>query len=204
VANRESEMIHYEGHVRAWHGTDVIESPVLDLNQKRHLLSSDAGVVTSHVQPASKPATDPRQASRSDEASALTIRADRLAYFDQEHRAHYAGNAELVTEDTRLRADVLDLYFSAPDNGSQNSQVERAVAAGHVRVTQPLRYAEGTRAVYDARAGKIVLTGGPPTLYDQEKGLISGQRLTFYVHDDRLQVEGGYNSPTVSKHRVAP
>jgi hypothetical protein len=48
------------------------------------------------------------------------------------------------------------------------------------------------------------MTGGPPTLDDAEKGSTTGQRLTFFVHDDRLIVDGGEQSPTLSQHRVAP
>ena len=31
VARRQSQTVHYEGHVRAWQGTDVLESSALDV-----------------------------------------------------------------------------------------------------------------------------------------------------------------------------
>ena len=106
------------------------------------------------------------------------------------------------TADTRIQADLLDIYFSSGMKKG-DSEVERAVAEGHVKIVQPMRYAKGENAAYDAQTGKVVMTGGPPTVYDTEKGAITGQRLTFYIHDDRLLVDGSANSPAISRHRVA-
>jgi lipopolysaccharide export system protein LptA len=95
----------------------------------------------------------------------------------------------------------MDVYFSNSKSGDV-SEIERAVADGHVTVIQPTRHAAGEHGEYEAAPGKIQLTGGSPTLYDAEKGTTTGQRLTFFVHDDRLIVDGSDQLPTSSKHRV--
>ena len=77
------------------------------------------------------------------------------------------------------------------------------MAEGHVVVVQPGRRATGEHGEYLAGPGKIVLTGGPPSIHDVEKGFTTGQRLTVFVHDDRLLVDGGDGSPSLSQHRVA-
>ena len=200
VADRRTQVVHYEGHVRAWRGTDVVESPSLDVYRNERRVSTNSRVVTSHLQPASaKP--DGKKVGASG-LQPLTVRADRLDYFDEGRKARYAGNVELVTEDTRIHADRLDLYFT-PGKNQADSEVERAVAEGHVKIEQPMRYAKGENAVYDARTGKVVMTGGPPTVYDTEKGSMTGQRLTFFIHNDRLLVDGNANAPAISRHRVA-
>ena len=200
IADRRSQTVHYEGHVRAWRGTDVVESPSLDIYKNERRVSTNSRVVTSHLQPA------PAKASRgtADQAGPrpLTVRADRLEYFDVGQRARYSGNVELDTEDTKIEADRLDVYFSSGKKQA-NSEVERAVAEGHVKIVQPMRYAKGENAVYDAQTGMVVMTGGPPTVYDTEKGSMTGQRLTFYIHNDRLLVDGNANAPAISRHRVA-
>jgi len=124
-----------------------------------------------------------------------------LEYFDSERRARYQGNVELLTEGTTLKADRLDIYFSSGKNG-EPGEVDHAVAEGKVMVVQPDRRATGEHAEYFAAPGKIIVTGGPPVLYDKEKGLTTGQRLTFFLHDDSLSVDGGDASPTLTKHRV--
>ncbi len=202
VAERRSQFVHYEGNVRAWHGTDVVESSALDVYRTERRVSSGLQVQSSHLQPALllPGATSASGAQR--ETRPVVIRADRLEYFDEGRRASYRGNVRLRTENTTLEADGMDVYFSSAASLEQ-TELERAVAEGHVIVVQPARRATGNRAEYFAREGKILLSGGPPSLYDAEKGFTTGQRLTFFIRDDRLRVDGGDESPTLSRHRIA-
>lgn len=202
LADRNSQVVHYEGHVRAWRGTDVVESSSLDVDKNERRVSSRSRVVTSHLQPASAPQASGSGKGGEFGSRSLTIQADRLDYFDAGRKALYAGNVVMDTQDTKLQADRLEVYFTS-EKDLNNSQIDHALATGHVLVTQPRRYAKGNHATYDAKTGKIVMTGGPPSLYDAEKGFTSGQQLTFFIHDDRLLVDGSPSSPTVSKHRVA-
>jgi len=202
VAERRSQFLHYEGNVRAWHGTDVVESSALDVYRTERRVSSGLQVRSSHLQPASLVPGVASASGAKREARPVVIRADRLEYFDEGRRASYRGNVRLGTENTTLVADGVDVYFSSAASAEQ-AELERAVAEGHVTVVQPARRATGNRAEYFAREGKILLSGGPPTLYDAEKGFSTGQRLTFFIHDDRLRVDGGDESPTLSRHRIA-
>ena len=200
--NWKSQVLHYEGEVRAWRGQDVIESPSLDIYRAERRLRSGQKVLSSHLQPASRiPGKTAAPGSRP-ETRPVTVRADRLEYLDSERRACYQGSVELQTEGTTLRTQRLDVYFSRAEGG-EPSEVDHAVAEGKVKVVQPGRWATGEHADYFAGAGKIIVTGGPPILYDEQKGLTTGQRLTFFLHDDSLTVDGGDASPTLTKHRVA-
>ena len=203
VARRQSQTVHYEGHVRAWQGTDVVESSSLDVYRAEKRVSSGSQVVTSYLQPAAMVSQDGGPAHSTGESRPVTVHADFLDYFDQGRRARYHGNVRMVTESTTLQSDRLDVYFS-PGDTAQGSEVDHAEADGHVRVTQPGRLGTGEHGEYYAGPGKIVLTGGPPVLNDDKKGSTTGQRLTFFIHDDRLFVDGGDKLPSLSKHRVAP
>jgi lipopolysaccharide export system protein LptA len=203
VAQRRSQLVHYEGSVRAWRGADVVESSSLDVYRMAKRLSSGSQVLTSHLQPASYAAgAAPSSETPRRETRPLTVRADFLEYFDEGSKASYRGHVKLQTEATTMEADKMDVYFSQLGT-NQESEVERAMAEGHVVVVQPGRRATGEHGEYFAGPGKIVLTGGPPTIYDVEKGFTTGQRLTLFVHDDRLLVDGGGGSPSLSQHRVA-
>jgi lipopolysaccharide export system protein LptA len=219
-AERDSQVLHYEGHVRAWSGYDVVESPSLDIYRKERRIVSGLGVVTSHLQPAGlKPGATPGPTRSGSPAPAigaigggiggapLTIRADRLEYLNEGHEGRYSGHVELETGNTTLKADRLDAYFTAlPLAGSEKpasaAQIERVVATGHVTVSQPARRATGEQAEYLAGPGKVVMTGGPPTLYDEQNGFTTGQSLTFSVRDDSLLVDGGGKSPALSKRHL--
>ncbi|MGD0222183.1 MAG: LPS export ABC transporter periplasmic protein LptC [Terriglobia bacterium] len=202
VARRQSQTVHYEGHVRAWQGTDVLESSSLDVYRTERRVSSGSQVVTSYLQPAAMVGGEGAAAHSTGETRPVTVHADFLEYFDQGRRARYHGNVRMVTESTNLQSDRLDVYFS-PGDTAQGSEVDHAEADGHVRVTQPGRLGTGDHGEYYAGPGKIILTGGPPSLIDDKKGSTTGQRLTFFIHDDRLFVDGGDKSPSLSKHRVA-
>ncbi len=198
VAERRSQTVRYEGHVRAWRGADVVESAALEIFRAERRVNSGTKVLTSHLQPAAAmggaAATNGKVLTRPG-----TIRAEHLEYSDQGRKAAYRGNVRLQTENTTLEADRLDAYFH---ESGQATEFERAIAEGNVKITQPGRRATGRNAEYYSTDGKIVLTGGPPTLYDAEKGFTSGQSLTFYSRDDRLLVSGGDKSATISRHRI--
>jgi lipopolysaccharide export system protein LptA len=203
VARRQSQTVHYEGHVRAWQGTDVVESTALDVNRTQKRVSSGSQVITSFLQRATSASEQGGAPHATAGPRPVTVHADFLEYFDQGRRARYHGNVRMVTESTAVQSDRLDVYFS--QGGTvEGSEVDHAEADGHVKVIQPGRLGSGDHAEYFAGPGKIVLTGGPPSLVDEEKGSTTGQRLTFFIHDDRLFVDGGDHSPSLSKHRVAP
>jgi lipopolysaccharide export system protein LptA len=201
VAQHDSQTVHYEGHVRAWQGTDVIESSSLDVFQKERRLSSGSKVVTSYLRPASHSAKSKVPSSAPGAMEPVTISADYLEYLDQGRRAHYHGNVKMVSEDTTLQSDRLDVYLLRGES-AEGSQIDHAVADGHVRVTQPGRRGLSQHAEYFAGPGEIVMTGGTPSLFDVQKGYTAGQRLTVYTQNDRLLVDGGEKSPSLTEHRV--
>ncbi len=202
VAQRQSQTIRYEGHVRAWQGTNVLEASALDVYRTQKRVSSGSHVVTSFLQPAAAGNEHGGAPQSAGGTRPVTVHADFLDYFDQDRRARYHGNVQMMTEGTTMHSDRLDVYFAQGDT-LESSEVERAEADGHVRVTEPGRVGSGDHGEYFAGPAKIVLTGGHPSLVDEEKGSTTGQRLTFFIRDDRLFVDGGDQSPSLSKHRVA-
>ena len=81
--------------------------------------------------------------------------------------------------------------------------LERIVAEGTIVISQTSRRATGDRLEYEAAEDKFVLTGGPPSIFDAERGKITGDSLTFYKRDDRVLVEGTETSPAVTRTQVA-
>jgi lipopolysaccharide export system protein LptA len=86
---------------------------------------------------------------------------------------------------------------------SNAGQLDHLVAQGNVVVIQPSRRAEGQTLVYTASDDKFVLTGGPPSIFDAERGKITGVSLTFFRADDRVLVEGKESTPVVTQTRMA-
>jgi lipopolysaccharide export system protein LptA len=153
--------------------------------------------------------SDPKSNERADESSHIAISAARLSYSDPERRAHYDGGVTAHGTGFTATSDEMDVYF-LPRSQAASSQslaspgrLDHMVCQGKVVIDQPSRRAEGNTLVYTATDDKFVLTGGPPSIFDAERGKITGVSLTFFRHDDRVLVEGEANTPVVTQTRVA-
>ena len=119
--------------------------------------------------------------------------------------------------DLTITAKVMDVFLQPRDQAAPNQSVistgaatvagtgkiDHIVARDQVVVVQPGRRATGDQLVYTASDDKFVLTGGSPSIFDAERGKITGVSLTLFRHDGRVLVEGNNTSPTVTQTRVA-
>jgi lipopolysaccharide export system protein LptA len=144
-----------------------------------------------------------------DESSPIAISAARLSYSDLERRAHYDGGVTARGTGFTAASTEMDVYLLPRSQASSNQsltssgRLDHMVAQGKVLIDQPRRRAEGNTLIYTAADDKFVLTGGPPSIFDAERGKITGVSLTFFRHDDRVLVEGKANTPVVTQTRVA-
>jgi lipopolysaccharide export system protein LptA len=144
-----------------------------------------------------------------DQASPVTITSARLTYSDADRRAHYDGGVTARGTAFEATSDEMDAYLLPRSQASSNQslngpgRLDRMVAQGHVVVQQPGRRAVSQTLVYTASDDKFVLTGGPPSIFDAERGKITGVSLTFFRGDDRVLVEGGASTPVVTQTRLA-
>jgi len=147
-------------------------------------------------QPGSNPAATP----------VWHISAGSLSYWDAEDRAHLEKDVFVQSADQRIRAPLLDLYFTrtgANKSGEGGtSEISRAVGTGGVVVEQGNRRGTAERGLYTAADQKFVLTGGNPTLFDPVEGTTTGRELTFYRADDTIIVDSGNGLRTMTRHRV--
>jgi lipopolysaccharide export system protein LptA len=146
---------------------------------------------------------------KSGDTSPVAITAARLTYADAERKAHYEGGVVAKGVAFTASSATMDAYLLPRSQTSSNQQLagpgqlDHIVAQGNVVVLQPSRRAEGQTLVYTAADDKFVLTGGPPSIFDAERGKITGVSLTFFRADDRVLVEGKVSTPVVTQTRVA-
>jgi lipopolysaccharide export system protein LptA len=227
TAHNSSAVALYQGNARLWQDANVIEAPSIEFHRARRSLLAQGNarqpVTTVLVQSKLGQRGAPQQNSsgtkkwksdgkteEKDSASTpITITSARLVYSDPENLAHYEGGVEAKGTGFSATSTTLDVYLvpRSQASGSQSlarpGQLDRMVAQGHVVIVQPDRRAEGQALVYTAGDDKFVLTGGPPSIFDAERGKITGVSLTFYRHDDRVLVEGEEKTPVVTQTRVA-
>ncbi len=232
TAHNSPSIALYEGNARLWQDANLIEAPSIQFDRDHRSLVAQGTaahpVSTVLVQEKlgqadqkpdeSKPRNiqvkDKRKANSQSAhnlggASPITITSGRLTYADADRRAHYDGGVTARGTDFQATANEMDVYLVARSQSSNAeslagpSRLDRMVAQGHVLIQQPGRHADGQTLVYTSSDDKFVLTGGPPSIFDAERGKITGVSLTFFRADDRVLVEGEASTPVVTQTRVA-
>src|SRR6266478_1622681 len=206
TAHRSPAIAVYTGDARLWQNANVVEAPTLQFDRDHRSLIAQGIAQGTLSQPVS---TVLVQVDKSGKATPVTITSGHLKYADAERRIFLDGGVTAKGSDTALTAQQMTVSLRSRSESQAGAglgtpgQVERIVAEGKVVITQPTRHATGDRLVYTATEDKFVLTGGIPSIFDAERGKITGDSLTFYRHDDRVLVEGRETSPTVTRTQVA-
>jgi len=215
-AHRDSGTARYSGGVRLWQGPNTVQAPTISFDRDRRSLeaSGEASRQTGQAlqgrseQGSSEVTTVLVQTGADGKTTLVTITSHHLTYTDSERRIHFDGGVIMRSSDATVTSQDLDVFLAQAKQVTSNQQVtpsrlEKAVAQGGVTIQQLSRKATGAKLTYIAAEDKFFLEGGPPSIFDAERGQITGDSLTFYRHDDRVVVEGAANSPVITKTRVA-
>jgi lipopolysaccharide export system protein LptA len=226
TAHNSPAVALYQGNARLWQDANIITAPSIQFDRDRRFLVAQGTtaqpVSTVLVQmklgePGTLTATGNEDKHKNKgkaeekraETSPLAVTSARLTYSDAESVAHYEGGVVAKGNSFSETSNTLDAYLVPRGQTSSNQlltgpgRLDRLVAKGNVVVQQPGRRAEGQTLVYTASDDKFVLTGGPPSIFDAERGKITGVSLTFFRADDRVLVEGEASTPVVTQTRVA-
>lgn len=200
-ANSKTGRALYTGHARMWQGASVLEAESIELLRDTRVLNAVGHVRAVFPQASSNDQSPPKK-----QPSLWHISAGTLTYWDLENRAKLEENVVVQSVDQRMRAPVLDLFFTRATGGKQGvpgaAQISRAVGTGGVMVEEGDRRATAEKGVYTAEDQKFVLSGGNPTLYDAQEGTTTGRQLTFHIADDTIIVDSAQGLRTLTKHRV--
>jgi lipopolysaccharide export system protein LptA len=206
----------YTGNARLWQDANVIQAPQIQFERDRRSVTatgtSAQPVSTILIQPEKKvseelPSTEKRP-GKTQKNTTLAITGSRLTYTDAERKARYEGGVVAKGADFTASANTVDAYLlprsqtSSAQSVAGPGQLDRMTAQGNVVIQQSTRRAEGQTLVYTAAEDKFVLTGGPPSIFDAERGKITGVSLTFHRRDDRVLVEGEASTPVVTQTRL--
>jgi lipopolysaccharide export system protein LptA len=194
VAHKEPGAAVYTGGVRLWQQANVVEAPSVEFDRNHRSVQAHASgtkkVTTTLIQAGGKGQTKP-----------LTIVSGSLTYKDDDSKVHFGDGVVGRVDDIVLTAEQMDAFREASADSSP--KIDRIVAQNHVLITQPGRKATGELLIYTAADDKFVLSGGFPSIFDAERGKITGVSLTFFRRDARVLVEGSNASPAVSQTQVA-
>jgi len=196
VANRNTDQAKFT-NARLWQGANIVEAPVITFDRGHRSLkaegSSEGRVSSVFLQP-----------DKSGKLVPVNVTADQLSYVDSERKAVFSGNVLLRASETTVTADTVDVFLLSRSTQG-GSQMDHIVAQGEIHIDQPGRKATGNQLVYTAADEKLVLTasaGKRPSIFDAERGQVSGDSLTFYRHDDRVLIDGKESSQTLIQTRI--
>jgi lipopolysaccharide export system protein LptA len=205
VSNSKTGLTRYEGgsaskRVRLWQKEDLIFARTLVLEREARRMTAEGDVTTLLVESAQNGAVGARRP--------ISISAERMVYTEQDRRANYEGRVLLRRQESTTRAAALDAYLlPAEEVKPGQSRLERAVARGSVEIQElaagRLRRAAAEVAEYSSSDEKMILSGGEPYLFDEQRGYTRGRQLTYYIRDDRIFVHGDAAARTLTEHRVA-
>jgi lipopolysaccharide export system protein LptA len=202
--DRQTGMSHYEGgpngKVRIWQGQDFLEARTVDMDRTGKRLIAIGDVYSYLVEEGKDP---------------LRVQSDRLNYNDEQRHARYEGNVVMHSQDMTTTSFTIDAWLRDPDHlAPGESRLEKADADGKVHYSQPAqaatagkkahaaRRSESDHGVYTSDDDKIVLTGGPPIVRDELRGITTGRELTWLTSDDKIFVDGGPDVRTLTQHRM--
>ena len=198
-AAQSSGLAHYTGGARLWQGSNIVDAPTIDFDQKTRTIVAQGDLkhpVTSWF----------AQVDAKGKSSTVLVTAPKLNYSDTDRQAHYSGGVTAKSEDGVMTAGKADVFLNpagAKQGISGPSQLDHIVATTHVLVQQQDRRVEGEKLVYQASTGTYVMTGGSPMLSDPVNGTVRGDSLTFYNRDDRVVVEGSDSTRSVTHTHIS-
>ncbi len=125
----------------------------------------------------------------------IQIKSDSLVAYNEAAYAEFTGNVTAVQGTTQITADKLKIYYSkAPgDKGKQDTgeeSIKKVVATGKVVIRSENRTAYTSMAEYTP-ASKVVVLSGPDSKVTSGNNYVTGDKITFYVNEDRVTVERG-------------
>jgi len=128
--------------------------------------------------------TDQQGFGFSGSRSPIDITSDTMEADQKQNTVTFKGNVVAKQEDTTLYSNTLTITYD-PDT----KKLKQIVAVGNVKVVQLERRATGQKATFDQDKNNVVLTGD--AVVREGANVIRGERITFYVEEERSIVEGG-------------
>jgi lipopolysaccharide export system protein LptA len=191
-ARNKDDIAIYTGNARGWQDDNFVKGDRIELYREQKRM-----VATGNVESALYTNRKQEDENTAEKVPVYTS-ANRMTYSDLDRLIHYDGSVKSRQGTDRVDADVLDVYLMKETN-----EVERTIARGSVKFSQPRRRGAGDTLVYTAEDGRAVLTGRPGRVDDDEQGAVMGAELTLYSRDDRISVQSGQGTGRVrSTHRL--
>ncbi len=123
----------------------------------------------------------------------IHITADKLISDHEAKYTEFIGNFRAAQRDTVITSDKLKIFFKRGMDNKKNplagdESIKKIVANGNVQIKFDNRVAVTQQAVYITETRVLVLSGADSKVIRGHNS-ISGEKITIYRKDGRIQVE---------------
>lgn len=130
----------------------------------------------------------------------IQIESDKLEVFDNDRKAIFSGNVNVVQGETSMKAGQMTVHYRAqatagksePQEGSTagaaSSDIERIEVDGKVYVKSQKQVATGDRATFDMNSEVLVMSGKEVVLTEGENVII-GCKLTVQMKNGQAKLD---------------
>jgi lipopolysaccharide export system protein LptA len=120
-----------------------------------------------------------------DRDAPVTVDADHLETLQKEGVVIFSGSVIARQNSSTQYADRMEVYLDAAGD-----RITRTVSTGNVRIiTRDCRTGTAKRAEYYDAEQRVLLIGNARVW--QDDSVVTGERITMYLAEDRSVVEGG-------------
>ena len=192
----------FTGDARLWQGASIIEGANIEFDR-------NAGTVIAFAGPARPVQVNFTQADASGKQLPITMTAGKLVYNDAQRRALFSAPVRAVGQDVSMSARQMEVLLRPRSQSAKadGGVLDQIIASGNVQLEQrnPSRRGAGDKLTYFAGPSKFVLSsagGQTASIFDAEHGEIQADSLTFFSHDDTVQVGSGEKTRVVTTTRI--
>lgn len=169
----KQRLVMSEG-MRMWQGKQTLSAKELAIERATGAIQGIGAIRAVFPQA-------PKQGTAKEDR--IEIGGENLGSDPQAHLLTFEKSCWLKTQNVDLKSERIVVHLGEDQGAIRTIQAEKKVS-----IVSGLREGKGETAFYDLSKDTIELTGHP-TLTDKVKGVIEGDKLTFYLTDGRIHVE---------------
>lgn len=169
----EQKRFLFIGGIKSWQEKEILMAEELSVDQRTGKIECK-GQVKSIFSYESK---------NSGEQGRVEISAQKMSYNTEEKTLIFSDACSLKARDVLMTSQSLQIYL-----GEGQGEMRKFLAKGKVIIAKQQSEGRGEVAHFDVENETIVLLGNP-VLIDKNKGKIEGDKLTFFIADDKIIVE---------------
>jgi lipopolysaccharide export system protein LptA len=121
----------------------------------------------------------------------IQIKSSELTTDSANRTATFTGKVSARQGDVIIYCDRLLIFYS-----EKEKEVDKVEAFGNVRIVQGNGTAQAGHAVYENKAGKIILDDNPRVY--QGENIVTGKVITYFLDSQRSQATSAPGEPVIA------